>query len=81
MAVTAAGLIRLKEKIEAKEKSFIQAEAKRDTLMERLKEEWECSSVKKAEKLIETMEAKIKAKSTKYDALVAKIKATVADMV
>ena len=56
-------LIALKEEIEeAKEKSS-ELKGEKQALMKRLKEEWDCKSVKDAEKLISEMEKEIETTS------------------
>lgn len=61
--MTEKELLELKEEIEeAKEKSS-ELKGEKQALMKRLKEEWDCKSVKDAEKLISEMEKEIETTS------------------
>ena len=61
--MTEKELLELKEEIEgAKEKSS-ELKGEKQSLMKRLKEEWDCKSVKDAEKLISEMEKEIETTS------------------
>lgn len=64
--MTPADFIRLKEKIEKLNQQLHRATGSRDTLLQRLQDEFECSSLEEADGLLERLEQKEKKLTTKY---------------
>jgi predicted transcriptional regulator len=52
----ARGLLKLKSQIEEAKKTTSELKGQQTALMNQLKDDWKCNSIKEAEKLMETME-------------------------
>ena len=62
-------LIGIKDEIEESEKSLSLNKAKLETLMERIKEEWDCDTIEEAKALKEKMEKQIAKSKSKLKKL------------
>lgn len=57
--MTEKDLLKLKEEIDEAKEKFLQLKGQRDALLQQLKENWGCNSIKEGNKLLEDMKKEV----------------------